>query len=308
MLQRIRPLLTATALLVLACLPGCRDDEDPPATRPADGGRAVRVASLIPAVTNMLLELGEAEALVAVSNYDTDPRVESLPRVGDLLTIDWEQIAAAQPTHMIVQLSPEKIPPGARERAAEMDIQIVSVQLTTLDDIERALGTLQRELAPESALSWSVRFRDALDANLTGVLGDPPDPARLQVAETLIALSPDLEFVVGYENYLNDLLKGAGGSNVLPGRIQQPYPRLDREMLLSLRPTHLILILPDAAPAQVEEARRALENLEPAWGLAWEDVLLVTDPYAMAPGWSVVDLHRRMVEHLLASPVTRPAR
>ena len=72
----------------------------------------MRVASLVPAVTNMLLELDQGHMLVAVSNYDTDPRVQDLPRAGDLLTMDWEQIAAAHPTHIVVQITETE--PGVR--------------------------------------------------------------------------------------------------------------------------------------------------------------------------------------------------
>ena len=298
--------------LGLATSMGCDGESgEPPGPATAPGRDAVRVASLVPAVTNMLLEVDQRELLVAVSNYDTDPRVADLPRVGDLLTIDWEQIAAARPTHMIVQMSAEKIPPGAVERAEALGVEIVPVQLTYLGDIEATLDALQQKFVADSQPSWSRKFKDDLDANLSRQLGNPPDPSRLVEGSrpTLIALSPDLDFVVGYENYLNDLLYRAGGSNVLPGRIQQPYPRLDEEMLLSLRPEHVVLILPDATEAQISQARTTIERLEPSWGLAWEDVLLVTDPYAMVPGWSTIDLHRRMTEHLLGAPAaTKPTR
>ena len=291
--------------LVLASALGCDGEPPTPATAPAQG--SVRVASLVPAVTNMLLELDQRELLVAVSNYDTDPRVADLPRVGDLLTIDWEQIAAARPTHMIVQMSPEKIPPGAFERAKAFGVEIVPVQLTYLDDIEATLEALQLEFFADSDSSWTRKFKDELDANLSRRLGNPPDPSRLAGSSraTLIALSPDFDFVVGYENYLNDLLYAAGGSNVLPGRIQQPYPRLDEEMLLSLRPEYVVLILPDATEAQVTQARKTIARLLPFWGLAWEDVLLLTDPYAMVPGWVAIDLHRRLTEHLLGAPAAK---
>jgi hypothetical protein len=78
-------------------------------------------------------------------------------------------------------------------------------------------------------------------------------------------------------------------------------------MLLSLRPRKVALILPDATEAQIAEARRAVDSLGPHWGLSWDDVILITDPYAMVPGWSVVDVSRRLTEGLQSADAAEPS-
>lgn len=292
--QNPRPALLATlgALVIFAlCLRGplACDSSAPPAS-PDAGPGAVRIASLVPAVTNMLLELQQRDKLVAVSTYDTDPRVEGLPRVGDLQNIDWEQIAAARPTHMIVQMSEEKTPPGAIQRARDLDVEIVHVRIEGLADIASTIDQLEKQLAADGQPDWKGRFEQALATARAG--GDAQTPVP-----TLVALAPDFSFVAGRNNYLDDILKGAGGINVVPEDMAT-YPNLDREKLISLRPARVALILPNATEAQLAEARRTLESLAPAWGLSWDDVILITDGYAMVPGWSVIDISRRLRDAL----------
>src|SRR5437016_333708 len=48
-----------------------------------------RIASLVPAATDLIVAMGAGDHLVAVSDYDQDPRVANLPRVGAYQTIDW---------------------------------------------------------------------------------------------------------------------------------------------------------------------------------------------------------------------------
>lgn len=300
---RLALLATLVALVIFAlCLRGplACDSSAPPAS-PQAGAGSVRIASLVPAATNMLLELHQRDKLVAVSNYDTDPRVEGLPRVGDLQDIDWEQIAAARPTHMIVQMSQEKTPRGAIQRAGELNVQIVHIRIERLGDIAATIDQLEKHLgAGDDQAEWRGRFERTLAA--AQVAGDAAPPVP-----TLVALAPDFSFVAGRNNYLDDILKGAGGINVVPEDMAA-YPNLDREKLLSLRPARIALIFPDATEAQLAEAQRTLESLAPAWGLAWDDVILITDGYAMVPGWSVIDISRRLRDAFSKDPaVTRPA-
>ena len=273
---------------------GCGRDAPPaPTTR-----TTARVASLVPAVTNLLLGVGRGDVLVAVSNYDTDPRVGELPRVGDLLSVDWEQLAAARPTLMVVQINPDKLPPGLKERAADLGIELVNVRLNTLADIGDALATLREKIEPGGE-SWRQRFDARLDAVRARVADLPKVPA-------LLALSPDATFVAGRGGYLDDLLGVAGGENALPPD-SPPYPTLDRERLLPLRPRKVVMILPAASEATRAQARQFAANPPSQWPATPADVTLITDAYALVPGWGVLDLADAMSDALHPSqPATRP--
>lgn len=270
------------------------DEQTPPAVTSANAaGPTVRVASLVPAVTNMLLENGQGDKLVAVSNFDTDPRVAGLPRVGDLQTIDWEQIAAVRATHMVVQMNPARMPPGIAARAQELNVRFVNVPITTLSDVERALRDLEQAVAPDSDdPSWEQTFRRRLEDVRTSAQGRPP-------VATLIAFDTTLSFTAGHENYFNEVLQIAGGVNAVPAELP-PYPKIDREALLSLRPRRVVLVLPNATAAQRAEAETFVRGLEPDWSAKWEDVLILTDPYAIVPAWSILTVVEQIAAHLHA--------
>ena len=284
MKRRILNGLLIVLTLTLAC-----DRTAPPATRQA----SPRVASLVPAVTHSLLELGHADALVAVSNYDTGDRVAGLPRAGDLLNVDWEALAAAGPTLMVVQIAPDKVPPGLRERADALGVELLNVRLNTLPDIRQTLDALQARVAPGEA-SWAERFDERLEATRSRVAG------REAVA-TLLALGPDATFVAGPGSYLDELLSIAGGANVLPADAP-PYPTLDRERLSSLRPTTVVMILPAASPTTLSDAERFKATLPPTWPAGRGDVTTIDDPYALVPGWGVLDLADRLADALHPVP------
>ena len=280
-------------LLLQVAIIGC-DSEATPATGEHEA-RKVRVASLVPAVTNILVELDQTEKLVAVSNYDTDSRVQGLPRVGDLLTIDWEQLAAARPTHMLIQIPAEKTPAGALQRARELGIKPVHVKIERLQDIAATIDQLENELGGGQG-AWRARFERELAEAAGGRTG--------AAVPTLIGLSSDLSFVAGRKNYLDDLLELAGGENVA-GLGMAPYPTLDPEQLMTLRPERIVIILPNATEAQLAEARHTVDSLRAQWGLGWESVTVLADPYAMVPGWSVIEIARALGRGSAAA--SRPA-
>ncbi len=99
----------AAALLLLA---GC-DRGSPPAagTQPT----RITVASTVPAATDLVVGMGAADQLVAVSTYDAGrPDVGSLPKAGDYQTVDWERLADLHPSVLFTAIAPANEPAGFR--------------------------------------------------------------------------------------------------------------------------------------------------------------------------------------------------
>ena len=270
-----------TALLLL--IGGCGK---PPAT-PAAQADSPRVASLSPAATDLLLGMGEGGHLVAVSDFDPDDRVKSLPRVGGYQSFDWERIAAVKPDLMVVQVGEQSLPPGARANAERLGIRFVNAKIDRLADVRSTLKELADLVGidPDAA---AERF----DVELSAAVA-PPVPEGEPVPSVLILLNSDLTFAAGRGNYLSDLIDRAGGANAV-GDDLASWPQLDREALLSLSPDVVVLILPDASPQQLAAAESAWRSLPAGWAVPWERVTVVTDAYAMVPGRRVVDLARTL--------------
>src|SRR5581483_8886968 len=89
-----RPAVWIFVLLALLLSAGSCDrnksTSTPAPARTAD--HKIKIASLVPAATDLIVGMGAADHLVAVSNWDTDrPEIKQLPRVGDYQTIDWDR-------------------------------------------------------------------------------------------------------------------------------------------------------------------------------------------------------------------------
>jgi hypothetical protein len=68
--------------------------------------RPPRIASLVPSLTELLAELGLADALVARTRYCVHPagRVERIPVVGGTKDVDLERLRNLAPTHVVVNV------------------------------------------------------------------------------------------------------------------------------------------------------------------------------------------------------------
>ena len=155
----------AVLMVVLGCCSAIACDRRTPVATTAQHGP--RVASLVPAATDMLLGMGAGEHLVAVSNYETSARVAKLPRVGDYQTTDWETLARLRPDAMIIQIAPDRLPPGLKQRADELHIALVNVKIDRLQDV---FATMECSPAPDAPFppAWTREIEPAGAAIFTG--------------------------------------------------------------------------------------------------------------------------------------------
>lgn len=254
--------------------------EGPPAAdREGDGPKTV--ASLVPAATDLIVGMGAADRLVAVSNFDTDQleAIAGLPRVGDYQNIDWERLQQLRPDILVIFQSPDRVSPGVRQRADELEIELVNVRpetlANTLDEIDR-LGELLDE--PEK----SGAFRKSIEQRLAAVRDRIADRPAVR---TLIVMNEQATFAVGRENFLNDILEIAGGVNVVE---TAGWPTLDRERRGALAPEATIVLL-SGVPEHVE--RVAQEQIEGR-------VLILNAWYTQQPGSRLPDMAERFAAFL----------
>src|SRR5205823_4046816 len=113
----------------LTFLSSCREKPTPTASTQPSALQFVKVASLVPAATDLILGMGAGDHLVAVSNQESSTVLgQNLPRVGDYQATDWETLAALRPQLMIVQIEPSHLPEGFTRKAAELGIQLLNVR------------------------------------------------------------------------------------------------------------------------------------------------------------------------------------
>ncbi|HSI33442.1 MAG: ABC transporter substrate-binding protein [Phycisphaerae bacterium] len=288
---RRRSSIAALAILCVVFLASC--DKPPANPSHATTRAATRIASLVPAATDMLLSLGARDRLVAVSNYDTAPAVAGLPRVGDYQTTDWEALARLRPDVMIIQLAPDRLPPGLANRAAELGIALENVSIHRLDDVLRTLRRLGEVIGqPAHGQTAADGLQRDLDAVRASVATRP-------VVRVLISRDPDGRDIIGPNNFLDDLLQYAGAANAAAG-MGKPYPSIDREAVAALAPDAVIVLLPDARPDIVDRANRFWAGLPQVPAVRDHRVFIITDPYAQVPGSHLARLAKQIAEKIHA--------
>jgi len=287
--------LTAYALAtgVLILLAGASCDQSPnPTSAPkavtdAENRRDVppapqktqpTLASLSPAATDLLVGMGARDHLLAVSNFDADrDETRGLARVGDYRTQDWEKLSALRPKKMIIQMRPDRLPPGLGDRAHELGIELVNLTIDGLDDVFKAIPQLgQAAGEQEKAAARLGQLRKQFETVRRRVENAPK-------VKTLIVVNDDGRSVAGPGTFLDDILKAAGGDNAAaPLGIQ--WPTVDREKILELSPQVVIHLLPKASPQVVREAEKFWASLPQLSAVKDKRVHVLTEWYALLPG------------------------
>jgi len=177
-------------------------------------GRAARapsrIVSLVPAVTEMLYEMGAGGKLVAVSSYDTyPPAVKQLPSVGALLDPNVERILSLKPDLVVVYGSQTDL----KAQLARAGIGVFDYRHAGLADVTatiRSLGARTGDGATADALA--ERIERGLDDIRGRVRGRPRPRTLLVFGRERLALRG--LYASGGIGFLADMLDAAGGTNV----------------------------------------------------------------------------------------------
>jgi iron complex transport system substrate-binding protein len=278
--------------VAVAAALSCERPSSPAANPPAQAKPTV--ASLVPAASDLIDAMGARDQLVAVSNYDADPIVQDLPRVGDYQNADWERLQQLRPGVMVIFQDPARVSEGWKQRAAELNIMLVNVRTETLENIYQEASRLG-DLLQQSSKA------DALVAQMKRQLDEVHSSSGSKSVRTLVFMGSGVDGVVGRGNFINDVLEIAGGENVVQ---TNGWPTMDREQLRALAPDAVIVLL-SGVPEHVEaEARRNVMALTELPAVQHGRVFVINEWYAHISGSRVVQLAQKMAAALHSSPAT----
>ncbi len=269
-----------SSLSIFLTLAACNNPPPPPATQPANP----TVASLVPAATDLLVGMGASDRIVAISTYDKPRKdVGSLPQAGDYQTIDWELLRSLHPSVLVTEMAPDRQPAGFVANAREISSTPLNVKIENLADIFTAVDQLGDAIEePELAKAAHQQMKNRLD-QVQAFCGGLP------TVRTLIVIDADATGVVGTGTYLDDLLKIAGGSNVVGPELGH-WPTIDREKLLALSPDVVLQLLPGASPQVRDQAAEVWKQMPDLPAVKARRVFTITNDYALLPGWHVTNM------------------
>jgi len=207
-----------------------------------------RIVSTAPSITETLFALGLGEKVVGVSQFCSfPPEVEKLPKVGTYVKPDVEAIARLAPDLVVLQRSS----PELTDRLNALHIAFIEVPHGTLDDVFTGIQLIGNAAGiQERSAALIGQIRSSLDAILTKAK-TLPSPRVLVIVDRRQGTLTDL-IAVGPNNYVNQILEIAGGTNVLAKAGQPQYPRISLETVLRENPDVII----DLSGTQETEAAR----------------------------------------------------
>ncbi len=277
----------ATLLAVSLWLGACTDQNTSEPEYPI-ATQQPRIASLSPAISRTLVDLGLAKQLVGRSRFcrAVDPAV---PVVGDLTRVDYERLIRLKPTHVLLQ------PP-----LAGMDSELAHLaraqgwtlgiwpSLNDINDIQKLIAELPGKLFPQPSAAYrhsrqrAVELLQAIEAAL-----HPPDNVLFQ-GQTLVlsGLEPIMAF--GRDTYMHDILTRLGAINATKTR---GWVQLSFEDVVRLDPEAIVLVL-DTEPASASAPSQILRPLAalPIAAVRDQRLRILLHPDALLPSSSVVEV------------------
>ena len=212
--------------------------------------RPKRIVSTAPSITEALFALGLGDQVVGVSRFcNFPPVVQKLPKVGSYLSPDAEAIARLAPDLVVLQ----RVSSELTNRLNALQIRFIEVPHGTLNDVYTGINLIGKAAAvSERASSLNARIQGdlaALHAKTTNL----PSTRVLVVLNRRPGMLADLT-AAGPDNYVQQLLQIAGGTNVLAKPGLPAYPRISLETVLREDPD---MILDLSGEAESEAERQA---------------------------------------------------
>ncbi|MBI3016542.1 MAG: ABC transporter substrate-binding protein [Deltaproteobacteria bacterium] len=216
-----------------------------------DASAGLRIISLAPDLTEIVYALGLEEHLVGVSDYSDFPAdAQTKPSVGSFIAPNLEKILLLNPSVVLTELNatPSQITQALQTRK----ISVLSFQARTESDIYETLRTLGQKFNKEKKASQLISSmqKSFKEAFLKTQKQSSQKPSVLVQIEEIPLM------VAGKNTLIDRAIVLAGGENA--ARKYTGYPKLQREVLLKLKPD--IVILPETKGQE-----QKLKRMSEAW-------------------------------------------
>jgi len=219
-----------------------------------------KIVSLAPSDTEIVYALGQGSKLAGVDLFsDYPPEAKSVLSIGGSRgNFDLEKIVALHPDLVLAAGT------TSSDNLKKLDdlkllVVVVSSDQTTMDSIMsdiKLVGAVLGVPVQAGQLTAAMQLRlDNLKVKVAAAKSKP------KVYWELDGTNPAKPYTVGAGNFVNDLIKLAGGENVF-GAVASPFPQVGAESVVAANPE--VIILSDFAygvsPESVKARSGAMKN------------------------------------------------
>ena len=245
------------------------------------GAGPQRIASVVPATTEMLFAMGAGGRVAGVGSYDRFPKeTERLPKLGGLLDPNVERLLALGPDLVVVYSTQSEL----RRQLERAGIPVFLYVHRGLPDILETIRALGAQVdATDSANALAGRIESQL-ASIRSRVAGRRRPKTLLVIGREPGTLRGVHASGGY-GFLHDLLELAGGADVL-GDINRESVQMSTEMLLARAPEVIIELLygDDMKRARLEPERQVWNRLGSLPAVKTGRIHLVVGDEFVVPG------------------------
>lgn len=265
-LSKIVLLMSASALLLAGCQRNAEDAKVQEAVQTEETqelkGEAVEmeqeadtiVASSV-AVVQILDALGVQMAGVPTSSYELPESVAEAVRIGNPMEPDLEVIASLEPT---IVVSVNTLSEDLKTQFETIGAEAFFVDLSSYEGLKASIRSLGERFGVEEKAEALVQGFEEREGAVEALIADQESPS------VLIIFGAGSSFMVASEDtYVGDLVKKAGGTNVITDAPASFSP-VDMEYLASQNPEY-ILFMAHANPEESLEAFRQEFEKNEAW-------------------------------------------
>ena len=190
----------------------------------------LRIVSLLPSLTESICALGACARLVATDRFSDYPeQVRSLPKLGDLHNLQFEQLKVLKPDVVLASTSMRQL-----DRIEAMGIRVLALDSQSHADVRRSLRLLATVLGDPQA---GERLWLSIVQEISSAAAALPE--SLRQATVYIELGPAMH-AAGPGSFLGESLQGLGLKNIVPPSMGQ-FPQLSTEWLLTMQPHWIVM-------------------------------------------------------------------
>ncbi|MHC4401956.1 MAG: ABC transporter substrate-binding protein [Planctomycetota bacterium] len=246
-------------------------------------GRAERIVSMAPSITETLFALGLGNRVVGVTQYcNYPPEAREKPRIGGYLNPNYEAIVALRPD-LVITLVGEGSGHSAFEK---LKLSTVAVNHKSVDGILESIESIGRACgagARAASIVSDVRSRLERIERKTARRDRP----RVMVAIERTLGTGRLEdvYIAGCDGHIDRIIELAGGKNAYQdGAVR--FPVVSREGMLHMNPQVIVDMASGVAgeTSRREAIRADWQQLSQVEAVKQGRVHLVDDDYAFVPG------------------------
>jgi len=249
MISKLIQRLLIITLFILITASYCFSDNSPK-----------RIVSLSPNLTQVIYALGDLDSVVGVTVYDEFPlEVVDLPKVGGWINPNYEAILALKPD-LVVIMKDQDISFGDKLR--ELGLKTFTAKSNdSISDILQSITDLGQMLGKEEqAQKLTGRIKNNLDQ-----INEKNKTSSKKSVLLVVGRNPgSLEdiYVIGTNNYINELIELAGGENIIKN--ERNALKITKESIFSLNPEVIIEInhLKSDREAQILEIWKSLKQVD----------------------------------------------